>query len=248
MSARAVNELQAGGLLDRTKKHLVEEILPQVKKQLDVQPDLGKRFAVLHARNIAVLAEDAQSLVLANRFVAAAVVARVMLESLFNLSAAARDREFAARKILYEIEQVIRRARLLRESDPGVDEHVKTIENEMRQLSDDISRTQRVRLDGQKWRVFDCAKTAGQTDIYRELYFVLSLQTHAEGYGMAVRKTGADEAIIVKVILYCVVAGSARLIALFAPAGAEERVNEIMSLEKELQDWVRSKRRSRDTN
>jgi hypothetical protein len=197
---------------------------------------LYHKFTHRHADRVANLAADVESLIATGRFEAAALIVRSMLESIFNIVAAARLRdEFVKQKTLYEVRSWIRYAGKISPDPNGV---VKLAIDRMRQLEGELLSQFQPTSSFPKQDAWDCAVAAQHEDVYREIYFSLSLHTHASTLGKLVRDAGVDETLIRNTLSYCVVIASQQLLTVFNPGDRAQQLAQLEILAAKFKQWL----------
>jgi hypothetical protein len=146
---------------------------------------LPENFIYQHAKNILSLGDDVELLIVGRRNAGVAIITRTMLEGFFNLQATAEDDTFAARKIVWEINEWLRRSEMMpfqlnQDAQAGLDL--------ARRFCKIVVEKYGVKTSRSKLDVFHCAKAANTEGIFRNQYFLLSLRSHGEIMGIVGRE------------------------------------------------------------
>lgn len=176
---------------------------------LNKKADERTAFVYRHAQLIRRLAEDAWHLQTSGRYYSSPIVARSMLESLFNLIAAVENPRFAVEKLIWEAEDEIARIKKwLAPGDAGMfDAWVVEIES----LSQSLKGKYNI-LDTGKWDAFACAEAAKWTDEYRREYFVYSRSVHPTAIGIIGRENQIGGGHVLQTILMTVLHAAAYMV------------------------------------
>ena len=193
---------------------LLRQVLGQAYDQIP-QEDPRWAFIFRHGRNICELGEDVLALEEQNRSRASRILARPMMESLFSLAAAIKNRDFAAEKYVAELEdQIERLKKWIAEDQPntfqaGIDEAERRARDTRRQYSITTKN---------KWRVFDTAKEAGLAYHYGRSYVIYSGYIHSTNAALIASERELDRKTSLISVIFIVLSASEH-IASAAEAG-----------------------------
>jgi hypothetical protein len=206
-----------GDNLLRRANSLLETLIAMRQSPRNLQ--LSANFIYLQAKNIALLGEDVELLITRGRAAGVGIIVRAMLEGLFNLQAAAEDDTFAARKTVSEIDEWVRRSELMPfELNPDAQQ----VLDLARRFGEGMVKKYEVKRSGAKLGVLQCAKTAKAEGIYRNQYFVLSLQSHGEIMGAAGRELGHIRRFTENAAIFCVLTAAGQLLTRFSRSNEEQ--------------------------
>jgi len=169
-----------------TPPELAEESLTLLTRVLDEayrqapENDLHGAFVYRHARNISDLGDDVLALELLERTSASRIVVRPMIESLFRIVVAVKRPEFAAEKLVAELEDEVERI----QNWVAVD-HSNDFQSEMGETTALLTEyAERLRREHSvttknRWNVFQTAKAADLDWHYARDYFLYSKYVHS---------------------------------------------------------------------
>ena len=175
-------------------------------------------FIFRHGRNICELGDDVLALEGHNRSKASRILVRPMLESLFNLAAAIRNRAFAAEKYVAELEDQTERLRKwIAEDEPGAFQA--EIDEAERRAHD--TRLEYSIKTKNKWSVFDTAREAGLDHNYGRAYAVYSQHIHSANSALIASELELHREVVLISVVFIVLKASEH-IASAAEAGTSQ--------------------------
>jgi hypothetical protein len=118
-------------------------------------------FILHHAKSILQITEDILELEDRNRTSSSPLLVRGMLENLFILGAAARNKEFMGQKVIYDLEMTAHYARSTakRSSSKGLIEYLEDQASSHEEIAKNIRKEHQIN-DKFKWSPVDCAQEA----------------------------------------------------------------------------------------
>jgi hypothetical protein len=212
--------------LTRQSLALLRRILGQAPGPI-AQEDPRWAFIFRHGRNICELGDDVLALEGRNRSRASRILVRPMMESLFNLAAAVRDRAFAAEKYVAELEDHIERIKKWIESD-GSDQFQAEIDEAERRAHD--TRRRYSVTTKNKWSVFDAAREAGLDHNYGRVYAVYSKHIHSANSALIASELELDRELVLKSVFFIFLKASEHLASAAEAGPSQTLTGEIAEL------------------
>jgi len=160
--------------------------------------DIRRSYINRHAWNIHELGSDVLVLTAAGKLGSIYLLSRPALESLFKLAAAVVDKDFAAQKVVAEVEEDSDKVRhWLAAASPNWIPTLNKMITLLHDFGDDLRK--RYGVTGQrKWKTYEVAKTGNLEVEYVRDYFIGSKHVHA----MLSALTARDEELYVPDALY----------------------------------------------
>lgn len=213
---------------------LLAEIVEEAHDAPQGERPVESAFVYRHANNIVWLATDVITLMREERISGPPILARVMLESLFNLGAAITVPNFAARKTVSELKDWVRRIQALNILDSGPSAEVTLLESQIAQLQIDYQ----VDPNDSRWTVARCIEAAPDVSFLRTSYFLLSQHTHSSSAGLSARHSGVDVGVINQTLIGCITIAVGFAAQLLPTENPQKYVDAASSLLQELNGMV----------
>ena len=183
-----------------------------------------------HADNIFHLGQDTICLLQAGRSHAAPIAVRAMLESLFKLVAATKQRDNAVEIAISELEDDC--ARIKKWLDPAI---YAPVAEDVAKAALNLRKEHKINSN-KKWNTFACAEAAELELCYREGYYHLSAHAHATVMGIGIQEVCPSVGYVLQILIFAVLSASAHSLPVFLPQSRETYARECLQLGDE---WMR---------
>ena len=184
----------------------LELLRRMVREAQDARVDDGPletTFNYRHASNIVWLTDELLSIMDDGHIAAPAMVARAMLESVFNLAASTSIPNFAVRKTVWEL-----RDRLVRLKNLGIEGALGDQGSQVLAQIERLEREYQLTPKERSWPVSKIATVSGITDFLRKEYLVLSGHVHSSSFALLSRQDCLYEKLIHQTVINCLVLGT----------------------------------------
>jgi hypothetical protein len=190
-------------------------------------------FVYRHAVTIQRLAEDVMRLEADGHHYSSAIIVRSILECLFNLVAAVKEPRFAVEKLVWEVEDEMKKIRkwisTTGEDGVGFEETITNLETTSSFLR------QKHNISGTlNWNAFECAKKADLVDEYRREYFIYSKAVHATASGIISREQKVGRGHIRQTVLMALLHASGYMVQVVPTKSPQKHIDATADLIEKL--------------
>lgn len=211
---------------------LLEKILNDAYSNFE-EGNLRHAFIYRHARHILHLSKDVFELETRRAAYASGIIVRAMLEGLFNLVAAVKQPQFAAEKVVWEIEDEIMRIRKWLGTDSENLESAKQLEEFGASLRKQFPIPSRM-----NWKTVECANAAELGQQYRSEYFVLSKRSHAMTSVMIGTEKQFGRGYVLQTAIYILISAAGHLVQVLPTATPQKHVDSAAELVSRLTNAI----------
>lgn len=190
-------------------------------------------FVYRHAITIKRLGEDVIHLEADGRHYSSAIIVRSMLECLFNLVAAVENVNFAAEKLVWEVENEVKNLLKWIEVEHDDEPNFAETINELESLSSALRQKQSI-SSPLNWNVFECAKAAGLVGNYRREYFMYSRVVHATASGIIGREQEIGRGHILKTVLFALIYATGTVVQVIPTKNPQSHIDAAAKLTGKL--------------
>lgn len=235
-----------------TPPELAERSLALLTRILDEayqrapENDLRSAFIYRHTRNISDLGDDVLALEIQGRTSAARIVVRPMIESLFRIVAALKKPNFAAEKVLAEIEDEVERIQNWTQVDRS-HEFQREMSETLQLLIDYAQRLRQAHnvISRNRWNVFETARAAELDWHYARDYFLYSKYVHSTVSGIISQEYQIGRGHVLQTAIFVILAAAGHAVQGIETATPQAHIDEASRLLSVAIDLIR-KRAFRD--
>ena len=193
--------------------------------------DLRSAFIYRHTRNILDLGEDVLALELQDRSSSSRIIVRPMIESLFRVVASLKTPNFAAEKVVAEIEDEIERIQnwiLIDRSHDFQHEMCDTLQL-LRDYAQQLRRERSV-SSRNRWNVFETAKAADLGWQYARDYFLYSKYVHSTISGIISQEYQIGRGHILQTAIFVVLLAAGHSVQILETSTPKAHIDEATQL------------------